>query len=173
MAADWTMAMEKAETMKRFTIFGIVLLCFFSGPSVWGGDTVPAKPSPKDKCPVCGMFVAKYPDFLATIRYQDGSLVFFDGVKDMFKYYFDIKKYHPSKKKSDIKSIYVTDYYNLSPINAYEATYIVGSNIYGPMGRELIPTEKKDDAEAFMKDHKGKSLITFKDVTFSLIKSLD
>ncbi len=140
---------------------------------VWGGDAVPVKPSPKDKCPVCGMFVAKYPDFLAMISYRDGSRVYFDGTKDMFKYYFNIKTYHPSRTQSDIEAIFVTDYYNLSFTNAYEATYIVGSDIYGPMGRELIPFENEDDAEAFMKDHQGKSLMTFKAVTFSLVKSLD
>ena len=158
--------------MKYFQIF--IFVCgLLSGPSGWGGDAVPAKPSPKDKCPVCGMFVAKYPDFLAAIRYRDGSRFFFDGAKDMFKYYFDIEKYHPARKQSDIEAVYVTDYYNLSPTNAYEATYIVGSDIYGPMGRELIPFEKAGDAEAFMKDHRGKSLLKFKDVTLPLVKSLD
>ncbi len=158
--------------MKYFRIF--VLMCGLLPASlVWGGDTVPAGPSPKDKCPVCGMFVAKYPDFIATIGFRDGSRIFFDGAKDMFKYYLDIKKYDPSRNQSDIEAIFVTDYYNLSPINAYAATYIVGSDIYGPMGRELIPFEKEDDAKEFMKDHKGKSLMKFKDVTFPLVKSLD
>ena len=41
------------------------------------------------------------------------------------------------------------------------------------MGRELIPFEKEADAKEFMKDHKGKSLMKFKDVTFPLVKSLD
>lgn len=173
MAADRTMTMEKGGTVKRFMIFGMVLLCCFSVSSIWGGDAGPVKPSPKDKCPVCGMFVAKYPDFLATISYRDGSRFFFDGAKDMFKYYFDIEKYHPARKQSDIEAVYVTDYYNLSPINAYEATYIVGSDIYGPMGRELIPFEKQGDAEAFMKDHGGKSRLKFKDITLPLVKSLD
>lgn len=138
-----------------------------------GGDITPVKPSPKDKCPVCGMFVAKYPDFLATIKFQDGTFVFFDGPKDMFKYYFDIKKYHPSRQQSDITAIYVTDYYTLTPIDAYKAIYVIGSNIYGPMGRELIPFKNQADAEAFMKDHTGQSLMKFKDVTFSLVKTLD
>lgn len=173
MAADRTMTMEKGGTVKRFMIFGMVLLCCFLVSSAWGCDAGPVKPSPKDKCPVCGMFVAKYPDFLAAISYRDGSRFFFDGAKDMFKYYFDIEKYHPARKQSDIEAVCVTDYYNLSPINAYEATYIVGSDIYGPMGRELIPFEKAGDAEAFMKDHGGKSRLKFKDITLPLVKSLD
>ena len=60
------------------------------------------------------MFVAKYPDFLAEIIFKDGSTFFFDGTKDMFKYYFNLKKYNPSKKLEDIDSIYVTDYYSLT-----------------------------------------------------------
>jgi len=42
----------------------------------------------------------------------------------------------------DIDSIYVTDYYNLTLIDGYQAFYVVGSNVYGPMGKELIPLEK-------------------------------
>ena len=52
----------------------------------------PLKPSPKDKCPVCGMFVAKYPDWVGEIIFKDGSAAFFDGAKDLFKYYFNLKK---------------------------------------------------------------------------------
>jgi copper chaperone NosL len=137
----------------------------------WGGDAV--SPSSTDKCPVCGMFVSKYPDFLAKIRFRDGDWVFFDGSKDMLKYYFDISKYHQARKSSDIDAVYVTDYYTLTPINAYDATYIVGSDIYGPMGRELIPFEKENDAKEFMRDHQGKSLLKFKELTFPLVKSLD
>ena len=36
-------------------------------------EVKPAKPAAGDKCPVCGMFVAKYPDFLAEIVFKDGS----------------------------------------------------------------------------------------------------
>ena len=73
------------------------------------------KPSPKDKCPVCGMFVAKYPDFVAEIVFKDGSYAVFDGAKDMFKYYLDLKRFNPAKKPADIRSIYVTDYERCNP----------------------------------------------------------
>ena len=45
----------------------------------------PVKPEPREKCPVCGMFVARYPDWVAGIRFQDGSRALFDGAKDLFK----------------------------------------------------------------------------------------
>jgi nitrous oxide reductase accessory protein NosL len=131
------------------------------------------KPSPKDKCPVCGMFVAKYPDWVAAIRFRDGSTVFFDGAKDMFKYYFDLEKHNPSKKQMDIEALQVTDYYDLTPVNGFEAFYVLGSDVYGPMGRELIPFAKEEAAKEFLKDHKGKSIVKFKEVTPALIKTLD
>ena len=140
---------------------------------VYGGERKPVKPSPKDKCPVCGMFVAKYPDFLAQIVFKDGSALFFDGAKDMFKCYLNLKKYHPSKKQSDIDSIYVTDYYGLTFIDGFEAFYVVGSDIYGPMGRELIPFEKEADAREFMRDHKGNRVLKLIGVTPDILKNLD
>jgi nitrous oxide reductase accessory protein NosL len=61
----------------------------------------------------------------------------------------------------------------MAPIDGREAWYVLGSDVYGPMGRELIPFEKEADAKEFMKDHAGKTLIRFNDVTPDLIKGLD
>jgi len=139
----------------------------------YGGERKPIQPSPKDKCPVCGMFVSKYPDFLAEILFKDGFSLFFDGTKDMFKCYLGLKKYQPSKKESDIDSVYVKDYYRLTFIDGWKAYYVMGSDVFGPMGRELIPFEKEEDAREFMKDHKGQSILRFRDVTPDLLRSLD
>jgi copper chaperone NosL len=152
----------------------IILILFCLQVSMAGAEENQAlKPSPKDKCPVCGMFVAKYTDFIAGIRFKDGSYAFFDGAKDMFKYYLDLKKYNPGKKQEDIDSIRVTDYYDLSLTDGSKAFYVVGSDVFGPMGRELIPFSKEADAREFLKDHKGKSLLRFQEVTPALIKTLD
>jgi nitrous oxide reductase accessory protein NosL len=148
----------------------LTLTLFSSG---WAGERKPIKPSPKDKCPVCGMFLVKYPDFLAEIIYKDGSYAVFDGAKDMFKYLFNLRKYNPSQKVENIDSIYVTDYYQLTLMDGYKATYVIGSDIYGPMGKEPIPFAKEADAQEFKKDHNGKSLLRFKEITPEIIKSLD
>ncbi len=157
--------------MKRAGIS--ILILFLAALLAMAAEKKPVKPSQKDKCPVCGMFVAKYPDFLAQVIFKDGSYVVFDGAKDMFKYYFNLKKYSPSKKPADIDSIYVTDYYSLTSVEGVKAYYVVGSNIYGPMGRELIPFAKESDAKEFMADHSGKSRLSFKEVTQELISGLD
>ena len=157
--------------MKRIGI--VFLVVILTASLAWGGQRKPVKPSLKDKCPVCGMFVAKYPDFLAEILFKDGSYVVFDGPKDMFKYYLNLKKYAPAKRYEDIDSIYVTDYYGLELIDGSRAYYVTGSDICGPMGKELIPTAKEADARGFMKDHGGKSVLRLGNVTAELVRRLD
>ncbi|MFN3480170.1 MAG: nitrous oxide reductase accessory protein NosL [Thermodesulfovibrionales bacterium] len=133
----------------------------------------PLTPSKKDKCPVCGMFVYKYPDWTAQIIFKDGTVVFFDGVKDMVKYYLNMNKYAPLRKVSDILALFVNDYYSLKPIDAKKAFYVIGSDVYGPMGKELIPFAKEAEAKEFMKDHKGVKILTFQGITAETLKSLE
>jgi nitrous oxide reductase accessory protein NosL len=155
-------------------LFRLILIAFFlTVAPLQAGETPPVKPSKSDKCPVCGMFVAKYPDFLAQIIFMDGSYALFDGVKDLYKYYFNLKKYNASKNLSDIATVYVTEYYSMNPINGRDAYYVLGSDVFGPMGKELIPFEKEGEAREFMTDHAGKTIIRFDAVTPDIIKGLD
>ncbi len=123
------------------------------------------------KCPVCGMFTAKYPKWVATIKEEDGKTYYFDGVKDMMKYYFDPERYH--HKKQAFAEILVSDYYTIKPIMAKDAWYVIGANIYGPMGNEFIPFKTQPDAKEFLKEHFGKKIVKFSDITEDLVYSLD
>lgn len=136
-------------------------------------DLSPAKITPADKCPVCGMFVAKYPDFVDQIVFKDGTHAFFDGVKDMMKYYFDLAKYNPGKTQADIAAILVTDYYTLKLSDGLKAWYVAGSDVYGPMGKELMPFKDEAAAKEFKVDHKGTAILSFQAITPALIKTLD
>ncbi len=57
----------------------------------------------------------------------------------MFKYLADLPKYAPNHRREDIVTIAVTDYYNLQKIDAKQAFYVIGADVYGPMGHEFIP----------------------------------
>src|SRR5512137_2366332 len=94
---------------KSYSII-VLALVLLSSPLLWAADKETVKPGPGDKCPVCGMFVAKYPDFVAVLTFNDGTHAFFDGVKDMMKYYSNLQRYTPSKRHDDIVQIHVTDY---------------------------------------------------------------
>ena len=159
--------------MKLKSIICAVLVCILSYTLIFAADSKPMKPEKKDKCPVCGMFVYKYPDWVGEIVFRDGSAVFFDGAKDLFKYFFDLKKYEKVKTADDIAAIYVTEYYDMELIDGKTAVYVIGSDVYGPMGRELIPFKTREDAEQFKKDHKGMGILTFEQVKPSVIEKLD
>lgn len=142
------------KSVKKFII--CIFLFLFTDGSLWGAAEIKAgKPTPADKCPVCGMFVAKYPDFVAQVVFKDGTSPFFDGVKDLMKFYFASAKYNPSKKSGDIAGIFVMDYYNLKLIDGLAAWYVVGSDVYGPKGKELMPFQDEAAAKEFKVDHKG------------------
>ncbi|HEB96303.1 MAG TPA: nitrous oxide reductase accessory protein NosL [Sedimenticola thiotaurini] len=131
------------------------------------------RPGPRDTCPVCGMFVAKYPEWVATVVYEDGHADHFDGAKDMFKYLADMKKWAPGRHAEQIRAIAVTEYYGLERVDARSAWYVVGSDVLGPMGHELVPLATREDAEEFMRDHSGRRILRFDQVTPKLLRALD
>ncbi|MCB1337273.1 MAG: nitrous oxide reductase accessory protein NosL [Maritimibacter sp.] len=139
-----------------------------------GADVVdlPA-PGPGDTCPVCGMFVAKYSDWVATLVWTDGTAVHFDGAKDFFKYLANLEKYAPGRAADEIAGMGVTEYYGVSLIDARTAIYAVGSDVYGPMGHELVPLANEAEAEEFQRDHLGKRLVGFDAVDAALLAALD
>lgn len=131
------------------------------------------KPGAKDLCPVCGMLVSKYPNWVASVVWKDGHAHHFDGAKDMFKFLHDLAKYAPGHPREAIASLWVTDFYGLEKIDARKAFYVTGSDVLGPMGHELVPLANRADADEFAKDHKGKRVISFEQVTRELTAGLD
>jgi nitrous oxide reductase accessory protein NosL len=121
---------------------------------------------PKDAtCPICGMFVYKYPKWAAMI---DGDKkLYFDGVKDLIKYYF------AHKHDVELDNLYVTDYFTSTKIKAKDAYYVFASNIFGPMGNEFIPFNTEFNANAFKRDHFGKSVHSFYDIDQELLDDLE
>jgi nitrous oxide reductase accessory protein NosL len=122
------------------------------------------------KCPVCGMFVSKYPKW-TTMMEHDGKIYYFDGVKDMMKYYiFDGDFIYD---RAHITQMKVSDYYTLEAIPAKEAFYVLDSDVFGPMGRELIPFKSLKSAEDFSADHNGRAIVKFDGITDSMLMKLD
>ena len=148
-------------------------LLILSMGSAWAEPPPLPVPGPKDTCPVCGMFVSLYPDWVATVVYQDGHAHHFDGAKDLFKYLLNLPKYAPGHNRDDIARIAVKEYYGLSRIDAHSAWYVIGSDVLGPMGHELVPLTSEEEAKEFLRDHHGRRIIRFDEVTPLLLEQLD
>jgi len=143
-----------------------------AGTPASGGEGPPPRAGEREKCPVCGMFVAKYQDFLSAVRFRDGSYAYFDGPKDLFRYTLGMKRYAPARRPEDVEAVFVKDYYSLGFIDGRTAFYVEGSDVYGPMGRELIAFGREKDARQFMKDHKGKSMFRFGEIATEILEEL-
>ena len=163
----------------RQVILTAALLVLAAGPSIAGatesGEPHPHPPSigKDDKCPVCGMLVYRYPDFLASVTFADRQAIFFDGAKDLFKYLLNRSAYDTRRTNDEIVAIYVTEYYDMVPITAQGAFFVVGSDVLGPMGHELIPFRTVEDARQFQQDLNGHRILTYKEITPSVINQLD
>ena len=150
-----------------------ILLPVLGLSPAWSESSQLPAPSTKDTCPVCGMFVSLYPDWVATVLYKDGHAHHFDGAKDLFKYLLNLPKYAPGHARTDIAAIGVTGYYGVTKIDARAAWYVIGSDVLGPMGHELVPLTTRAEAEEFQRDHKGERIVRFDDVTPALLENLD
>lgn len=138
-------------------------------------DVRPRRPGERAACPVCGMFVAPHPAWTAQIVFTDGSAVFFDGCKDLFKFLTDRERYATRDRPAGavIAAVFVTGYYDQQPISGGEALYVVGSDVLGPMGAELIPLANRDEAEEFMRDHRGTRVLRFDEINTTVVSTLD
>jgi copper chaperone NosL len=150
--------MESRKLIAAFVV--AILVSVLCGTAA---ATEPQPPGPKDRCAVCGMFVEKYHPWVATIVFADGAQVFFDGPKDLFRYLFDLEKYKAQDRT--IADVFVTDYYRVGFIDAKAAFFVLGSDVMGPMGGELIPLENREDAETFSLDHGGREILVFDEIT--------
>lgn len=154
--------------MQTMIILGAILFLFCAAP-------VQAAPREEvdetARCPVCGMFVAKYDNWLSQIRLADDRVLFFDGVKDLMVYYFQPEKYGKATA-GDIREIWVKDYYTLEWIDGRQAFFVIGSDVYGPMGKEFIPFTGREAAQSFLQDHRGEKILVFDEITDDLVDSM-
>ena len=165
-----------AHPLSRRIVLGTLAVAFGTLATGQAAHAKPVKlpaPGPRDTCPVCGMFVAPYPYWVATVLWRDGKAVHFDGAKDFFKYLQDLKKYEPGRALAEINAMGVTDYYATGRIDAAAAFYVIGSDVLGPMGHELVPHDTEAEAEEFMADHSGKRVLRFREVTQAMLLGLD
>lgn len=167
------MGNDEEEKMRR-SIFVWFFLLLFIIPQTSGGEETDWQPgplAPKTRCPVCGMFVNKYAQWVSRIRLSDGTEHAFDGVKDMMAFYFSPQTFG-ARAGVTIAAVSVKDYYSLQPLSGRDAFYVLGSDVLGPMGHELIPLASKGAAENFLADHKGEQVLRFAEITPDLIDSL-
>lgn len=159
--------------MKRLNIVllvGLLVSGMFRGQDCLAELGQPAVVTDHDRCAVCGMFVAKYPEWLAQITLSDGKVVMFDGPKDMLVFYFAPEEYGVEGAK--VEHMHVKDYYSQQWLDGREAFYVTGSDVYGPMGEEFVPFHSREAAESFLKEHHGQAVLTLAGISPELVQAM-
>lgn len=146
---------------------------FASAALFSAGPSQAQAPQPKGNCAVCGMHVANFPNWAAVVTFKNGPQAWFDGPKDLFFYVLNLKQYAAKRNANEIEAIQVKDYYGLKHIDARKAFFVLGSDVLGPMGRELVPFASEADAKDFLKDHKGQKILSFLEISPATLKSLE
>ncbi|MBI5248697.1 MAG: nitrous oxide reductase accessory protein NosL [Desulfomonile tiedjei] len=118
-----------------------------------------------DRCPVCGMFVHKYPKWAAGFVFQSGARYFHCCPKCMLHNLHQVSKYQPGETSENIRQIWVTEYYTTKQTEAREVFFVVSTNLVGPMGLDLIPVRGKAAAENLKRDYDGELILSLDQIT--------
>ena len=125
------------------------------------------------RCPVCGMYPARSPDWAAQVIFANGDVHFFDSPVSLFLYLGNVARYNPWRTASDIVARYVTDGASSGWTDAATAHYVHGSSALGPMRAGNLPAfASAQEAERFAAARGGR-VLAFTDVDAALLATLD
>lgn len=174
---------------------GLVAAAWFAG-CTYGEEAEKAEPvtmTQSDRCEVCGMVIPNHPGPTTEIFYADqrpsghDNPARFDSTWEAFQYDFERRD-----RGWERTVMYVTDYssvdYSLREeeegdvvisthpeadafVDAEKVTFVVGSEVKGAMGKDLVAFSTESDASSFSDEHGG-TLASFEEVTPETIAAL-
>lgn len=111
------------------------------------------------RCPVCGMYPARSPNWAAQVIFSNGDAQFFDSPLSLFRYLQDLGRYTRGHSADEIVARYVTDADSGRWISADSALYVHGSSVMGPMRTTNLPAfAEATAAQRFAGTHGGVAL---------------
>lgn len=163
--------MKYANSLLR-PLFLLLLISLAGGAVAMGAE----KPQPQEiadkvSCGVCGMYPARYPEWQTQVIFKDGSMVPFDGAKDMFKYLLNMAAYRQDQQRSTVAAIWVKGHDTGGWLDGEIAHYVVGSSVMGPMGAELAPFATAAAAKEFQAKNGG-TIRRFDEITLEMVNKL-
>lgn len=124
------------------------------------------------RCPVCGMFPARSPEWAAQVVFDDGATHFFDSPVSLFIYLGNVTRISPGRSIGQIAAQYVTDSEHGGWVSAQQAVYVKGSSALGPMRSGNLPAfAHPADAQRFAQ-RRGGELLTAAQITPALLTQL-
>lgn len=139
-----------------------------SGLALYEPRPIPAEA----RCPVCGMYPARFPRWAAQTLFRDGAAQYFDSPVDLFVFLHRVDRYNRSYTLNDVAASFVTDFESGQWIELQKAFFVRGSAALGPMRDADLPAfASRAAADGFIR-RRGGQVLTFTQVTPELIRSL-
>ncbi|WP_349744225.1 nitrous oxide reductase accessory protein NosL [Roseateles cavernae] len=140
-----------------------------SGLALLAPRSVPAEA----RCPVCGMFPARAPDWAAQVVFDNGDTQFFDSPLSLLIYLQDVGRYTRGRRAGEIAGSYVRSSQGGGWLLARDAIYVQGSAALGPMRAGNLPAfVDRASAQRFAAEQGG-ALLTMAQITPQLLARLD
>lgn len=139
-----------------------------SGLAMYEPRPIPAEA----RCPVCGMYPARFPRWAAQTLFRDGAAQYFDSPVNLFVFLHRVDRYNRSYTLNDVAASFVTDFESGQWIELQKAFFVRGSAALGPMrGADLPAFASRAAADGFIRG-RGGQVLTFTQVTPELIRSM-
>lgn len=139
-----------------------------SGQPLYAPRPLPAEA----RCPVCGMYPARYPRWAAQVIFRDGAAHYFDSPVNLFNFLHKVSRYERRYTLDDVAVSYVRDLESGQWVEASQAFFVQGSGVAGPMRNADLPAfASRAAADAFVRQHRG-TVLTAPDMTPDLLASL-
>jgi nitrous oxide reductase accessory protein NosL len=152
-------------------------LCIVAPPTPYdptsGLVMLAPRPIPADaRCPVCGMYPARFPRWAAQVIFRDGDAHYFDSPVDLFVFLQRVDRYNRRYTLDDVAASHVTDFETGQWIEAKNALFVHGSSAFGPMRDADLPAFASSKAADGFARSRGGKVLTFSQVTPELLRSL-
>jgi nitrous oxide reductase accessory protein NosL len=105
-----------------------------------------------DRCPVCAMRPAKYPEFSCAIVLTNGCTHYFCSSGCMINAWLEPERLLNTPRTS-LKYCIVRNYFSGEEIDGTTAIWIAGSDVIGPMGPAPLPVKTEEELSAFRRRH--------------------
>ena len=139
-----------------------------------GQAMLAARAIPKDaRCPVCGMYPARAPQWAAQLIFSNGDAHFFDSPLSLYLYLNAVTRYSPGRSASEIAATYVTDTETGLWTPAGQAFYVHGSTALGPMRNGNLPAFANKRAAEQFAQQRGGTVRLAGDISPALLNALD
>jgi len=141
--------------------------------STSGLPVLAARPVPDNaRCPVCGMYPARSPDWAAQVIFSNGDVQFFDSPLSLFMYLAHVERYSPGRHAGEIVARYVTDVTSRTWISAEKSFFVHGSTARGPMRAGNLPAFASLETATGFAAQRGGKVLTYNAIDAKLIATL-